>query len=53
MNQPQATVPIRETSFEQIIKLIPTMLDDDEAGPSFYIIDENWAKENEYDETPF
>tara|TARA_R110001583_G_scaffold17159_1_gene69761 strand:+ start:558 stop:722 length:165 start_codon:yes stop_codon:yes gene_type:complete len=50
---PQATVPLKETAFDTIITLIPKMLKDDEAGPSFYIVDDKWEEEHEYDETPF
>ena len=46
----QATVPLHNEAFETIIKLIPSMLKDDEAGPAFYIIDDQWAEDNDYTE---
>ena len=48
--QHQATVPLHNEAFETIIKLIPSMLKDDEAGPAFYIIDDQWAEDNDYTE---
>jgi hypothetical protein len=48
--QPTATVPLFDEAFDAIITLIPTMLKDDEAGPAFFIMDEEWAKEHNYEE---
>jgi|TARA_R100000234_G_scaffold119891_1_gene104186 hypothetical protein len=44
------TVPLHEQAFDEILALVPRMLNDDEAGPAFFIIDAEWAVRHNYPE---
>ena len=45
-----SAVPLNAEAFDAIMEIIPQMLNDDEAGPAFYIIDAQWAKDHNYEE---
>jgi|TARA_R110000824_G_scaffold114186_5_gene264518 hypothetical protein len=42
---PDSTVPIKPSDLESIIAVIQVLLKDDEAGPAFYIVPEEWPED--------
>jgi len=47
------TLPIRFDELTEVIDLIPIALDDDEAGPAFFLATETWITTHQYQELPF
>ena len=43
-----SAVPLNADAFDAIIQIIPQMLQDDEAGPAFYIVDDKWEVDHNY-----
>ena len=39
-----ATVPIKPSDLESILAVIQALLEDDEAGPAFYLVPEDWSE---------
>ena len=46
----QPIVPLYEGAIDEILALIPHMLKDDEAGPPFFLITNEWAFAHNYPE---
>tara|TARA_R100000458_G_C8224897_1_gene208191 strand:+ start:791 stop:937 length:147 start_codon:yes stop_codon:yes gene_type:complete len=47
------TVPITLAELNELLRIIPQMLSDDEAGPGFFLASETWITKTNYDEVPF
>ena len=47
--QTEATLPITDKDMESIMTLIPALLNDDEAGPAFFVATDEWQEQYNYD----